>query len=77
MTKEFVRQGTPLSPLELFATWSIVKQLGAREKHVGFFNCGPESGASYVQAFNISTCTGRLTLKNPQTTAQAVSACER
>ncbi|KWU45446.1 ATP adenylyltransferase [Rhodotorula sp. JG-1b] len=46
VTKEFVRQGTPLSPLELFATWSIVKQLGAREKHVGFFNCGPESGAS-------------------------------
>ncbi|TKA54614.1 hypothetical protein B0A53_03021 [Rhodotorula sp. CCFEE 5036] len=46
VTKEFVRQGAPLSPLELFATWSIVKQLGAREKHLGFFNCGPESGAS-------------------------------
>ncbi|GAA5870189.1 hypothetical protein JCM3774_002616 [Rhodotorula dairenensis] len=46
VTKDFVRQGTPLSPLELFATWSIVKQLGSREKHVGFFNCGPESGAS-------------------------------
>jgi ATP adenylyltransferase len=51
VTKEFVRQGAPLSPLELFATWSIVKQLGAREKHLGFFNCGPESGASCVQAF--------------------------
>ncbi|GAA5980215.1 hypothetical protein JCM10908_001577 [Rhodotorula pacifica] len=46
VTKEFVRQGTPLSPLELFATWLIVKQLSSREKHVGFFNCGPESGAS-------------------------------
>ncbi|GAA5887477.1 hypothetical protein JCM6882_001422 [Rhodosporidiobolus microsporus] len=45
-TKEFVKQTTPLSPLELFASWSILKQLGAREKHLAFFNCGAKSGAS-------------------------------
>ncbi|GAA5832239.1 hypothetical protein JCM11251_004289 [Rhodosporidiobolus azoricus] len=45
-TKEFVKQTTPLSPLELFAAWSILKQLGAREKHLAFFNCGANSGAS-------------------------------
>ncbi|POY71973.1 hypothetical protein BMF94_4982 [Rhodotorula taiwanensis] len=46
VTKNFARQTAPLSPLELFATWSIIKQLSSREKHLGFFNCGSESGAS-------------------------------
>ncbi|GAA6001801.1 hypothetical protein JCM10207_002327 [Rhodosporidiobolus poonsookiae] len=46
VTKEFVKQTTPLSPTELYATWSILKQLGSREKHLAFFNCGANSGAS-------------------------------
>ncbi|GAA6012630.1 hypothetical protein JCM11491_005460 [Sporobolomyces phaffii] len=46
VTKEFVKQTTPLSPVEVFAAYSILKQLGTREKHLAFFNCGPESGAS-------------------------------
>ncbi|GAA5991750.1 hypothetical protein JCM5350_000595 [Sporobolomyces pararoseus] len=46
VTKEFVKQTTPLSPVEVFAAFSILKQLGTREKHLAFFNCGPESGAS-------------------------------
>lgn len=36
----------PLSPSELVAAYSIVKQLGSREKHLAFFNCGANSGAS-------------------------------
>jgi ATP adenylyltransferase len=46
VTKEFVKQTTPLSPVEVYAAFSILKQLGTREKHLAFFNCGPESGAS-------------------------------
>ncbi|GAA5899545.1 uncharacterized protein JCM6883_005256 [Sporobolomyces salmoneus] len=46
VTKDFVKQTTPLSPVEVFAAFSILKQLGTREKHLAFFNCGPESGAS-------------------------------
>ncbi|GAA6059060.1 hypothetical protein JCM10212_002031 [Sporobolomyces blumeae] len=46
VTKEFVKQTTPLSPTEIFAAYSILKQLGSREKHLAFFNCGDESGAS-------------------------------
>ncbi|GAA5984012.1 hypothetical protein JCM11641_005567, partial [Rhodosporidiobolus odoratus] len=46
VTKEFVKQTTPLSPTELLAAWSILKQLGGREKHLAFFNCGQNSGAS-------------------------------
>ncbi|GAA5921871.1 hypothetical protein JCM1841_000953 [Sporobolomyces salmonicolor] len=46
VTKDFVKQTTPLSPLEIFASYSILKQLGLREKHLAFFNCGVESGAS-------------------------------
>ncbi|GAA5844616.1 hypothetical protein JCM3766R1_002683 [Sporobolomyces carnicolor] len=46
VTKEFVKQTTPLSPVEVFAAYSILKQLATREKHLAFFNCGPESGAS-------------------------------
>ncbi|GAA6047310.1 hypothetical protein JCM3770_001880 [Rhodotorula araucariae] len=46
VTKEFRKQATPLSPLEAFTAWSILKQLGSREKHIAFFNCGAESGAS-------------------------------
>ncbi|BGP12790.1 hypothetical protein JCM10213_007304 [Rhodosporidiobolus nylandii] len=46
VTKEFVKQTTPLSPTELLAAWSILKQLGSREKHLAFFNCGKNSGAS-------------------------------
>jgi len=48
VTKEFRKQTTPLSPLEVFTAWSVLKQLGAREKHLAFFNCGDESGASCV-----------------------------
>lgn len=46
VTKEFVRQTTPLSPIEIYTAWSILKQLSAREKHLAFFNCGADSGAS-------------------------------
>ena len=46
VTKEFESQTTPLTPLELVAGYSIIKQLGAREKHMAFYNSGPESGAS-------------------------------
>ncbi|GJN91661.1 hypothetical protein Rhopal_004684-T1 [Rhodotorula paludigena] len=46
VTKDFVPQTTPLSPVEVFAAWSILKQLGSREKHLAFFNCGANSGAS-------------------------------
>ncbi|GAA5869674.1 hypothetical protein JCM1840_000554 [Sporobolomyces johnsonii] len=46
VTKDFVKQTTPLSPLEIFTSYSILKQLGTREKHLAFFNCGAESGAS-------------------------------
>ncbi|BGP36766.1 bifunctional AP-4-A phosphorylase/ADP sulfurylase [Rhodotorula kratochvilovae] len=46
VTKEFRKQTTPLSPLEAFTAWSILKQLSSREKHLAFFNCGAESGAS-------------------------------
>ncbi|ORY80200.1 HIT-like domain-containing protein [Leucosporidium creatinivorum] len=46
VTKEFKPQTSPLSPLELIAAWQIVKQLGAREKHLAFFNSGELSGAS-------------------------------
>lgn len=46
VTKDFKPQTSPLSPLELIAAWQIVKQLGAREKHLAFFNSGELSGAS-------------------------------
>lgn len=46
VTKEFAPQTLPLTPLELVATFSILKQLGQRQKHIAFFNCGPQSGAS-------------------------------
>lgn len=46
VTKEFRPQSAPAIPSELAAVYSIVKQLSSREKHLGFFNCGPSSGAS-------------------------------
>lgn len=46
VTKEFEKQTFPLTPLQLVATYSILKSLGAREKHLAFFNSGPQSGAS-------------------------------
>ncbi|KAM0755735.1 HIT-like protein [Meredithblackwellia eburnea MCA 4105] len=46
VTKDFVPQTSPLTPLELHAAFSILKQLGTREKHLAFFNCGSKSGAS-------------------------------
>ncbi|CDR39191.1 hypothetical protein NBRC10512_007975 [Rhodotorula toruloides] len=46
VTKEFVKQTTPLSPVEIYTAWSILKQLSSREKHLAFFNCGADSGAS-------------------------------
>ncbi|KAK4057618.1 bifunctional AP-4-A phosphorylase/ADP sulfurylase [Microbotryomycetes sp. JL221] len=46
VTKDFAPQTSPLTPLELVATYSILKQLGSKEKHLAFFNCGPLSGAS-------------------------------
>ncbi|GAA5913945.1 hypothetical protein JCM8208_007007 [Rhodotorula glutinis] len=59
VTKDFRKQTTPLSPLETFTAWSILKQLGSREKHLAFFNCGDESGASqphkHLQFIPIST----------------------
>jgi ATP adenylyltransferase len=51
VTKEFVKQTTPLSPAELYASWSILRQLGSREKHLAFLNCGVNSGASCVSPF--------------------------
>ncbi|KPV78423.1 uncharacterized protein RHOBADRAFT_40970 [Rhodotorula graminis WP1] len=59
VTKDFRKQTTPVSPLETFTAWSILKQLGSREKHLAFFNCGDESGASqphkHLQFIPIST----------------------
>lgn len=46
VTKEFVPQGSPLTPNQLLAAFLILRQLGAREKFLAFFNCGPDSGAS-------------------------------
>lgn len=46
VTKEFKPQTSPLTPLELIAAYTILKQLGAREKHLAFFNSGELSGAS-------------------------------
>lgn len=46
VTKDFVPQTSPLTPPELAATYSILKQLSAREKHLAFFNSGANSGAS-------------------------------
>jgi ATP adenylyltransferase len=46
VTKEFERQNSPLTPGELVASYTLLKQLGAREKHLAFFNCGDKSGAS-------------------------------
>ncbi|SGY35163.1 BQ5605_C002g01734 [Microbotryum silenes-dioicae] len=46
VTKEFEKQERPLTPLQLLATYSVLKSLGTREKHLAFYNCGPLSGAS-------------------------------
>ncbi|BGP21654.1 ATP adenylyltransferase [Rhodotorula toruloides] len=46
VTKQFVKQTMPLSPVEIYTAWSILKQLSSREKHLAFFNCGANSGAS-------------------------------
>lgn len=46
VTKEFEKQTTPVTPLQLVAAYSILKQLGSREKHLAFYNSGRESGAS-------------------------------
>ena len=78
VTKEFRKQTTPLSPLETFTAWSILKQLGSREKHLAFFNCGDESGASSVP-FPLRGSLLRLSLtpvspSRSQPTAQAVRA---
>ncbi|SCV68400.1 BQ2448_521 [Microbotryum intermedium] len=48
VTKEFEKQEMPLTPLQLLATYSVLKSLGTREKHLAFYNCGPLSGASCV-----------------------------
>ncbi|KAK4705744.1 sulfate adenylyltransferase (ADP) / ATP adenylyltransferase, partial [Phenoliferia sp. Uapishka_3] len=46
VTKEFEKQQSPLTPSQLLAAYSILRQLGQREKFLAFFNCGPNSGAS-------------------------------
>lgn len=48
ITKQFKPQTSPLSPDELMAAYSILHTLIDEDKrrHVGFFNCGPKSGAS-------------------------------
>lgn len=46
VTKEFEPQSMPLTPVQLLAAYSILKQLGSREKHLAFLNSGKESGAS-------------------------------
>lgn len=49
VTKEFKSQDTPLSPNELVATFSVLRELKACERDkewFAFYNCGPESGAS-------------------------------
>lgn len=49
VTKEFKSQNTPLSPPELNATFSLLRNLKANDaskKWFAFYNCGPNSGAS-------------------------------
>lgn len=49
VTKEFKSQNTPLSPLELSVTFSLLRNLKANDegkKWFAFYNCGPNSGAS-------------------------------
>lgn len=47
VTRDFVSQNTPLVPDELFATYSILKELklkDADDKWFSFYNCGQASG---------------------------------
>ncbi|CAD1813453.1 ATP adenylyltransferase family protein [Candida parapsilosis] len=50
VTREFKHQNTPLSEAELFASYSVLRELAKQspteEDWFAFYNCGPESGAS-------------------------------
>ena len=46
VTKEFEAQASPLTPSQLLAAYGLLRQLGAREKFLAFYNCGTQSGAS-------------------------------
>ncbi|ODQ80261.1 hypothetical protein BABINDRAFT_166613 [Babjeviella inositovora NRRL Y-12698] len=48
VTSKFVSQDTPLTPVDLQATYHtlLAANKGTGERHFAFFNCGPESGAS-------------------------------
>lgn len=67
VTKEFRPQTSPLTPLELIAAWTILNQLGAREKHLAFFNSGALSGASQphkqcaVLSLSLQSCSSIIT----------------
>ncbi|KAF7731004.1 bifunctional AP-4-A phosphorylase/ADP sulfurylase [Apophysomyces ossiformis] len=44
VTKEFKDQGQPLYPADLYVTWENMVAMGPAA--LGFYNCGPNSGAS-------------------------------
>lgn len=56
MTKKVASQSSPLTPLEIFTSYLILKQLGKKEKHLAFFNCGAESGMSQQHKQYVRIC---------------------
>ena len=48
VTREFQPQNAPLNPSDLEASYLLLKAANAQsgKRHIGFFNCGPDSGAS-------------------------------
>lgn len=46
VTKVFQRQASYLTPNEILSAYTILAQLGKREKHMMFYNSGDKSGAS-------------------------------
>lgn len=59
VTKEFQPQNAPLTPDDLEASYHLLKETNyqSRKRHIGFFNCGKDSGASvahrHVQFFTL------------------------
>ncbi|KND01842.1 uncharacterized protein SPPG_03632 [Spizellomyces punctatus DAOM BR117] len=57
VTKEFESQMFPLNAHDFSATWNVMTQGGSQ--YLGFYNCGPESGASvphkHIQLIPAST----------------------
>lgn len=48
VTRDFKSQNSPLSPPDLVASYKLLKAANSQsgKRHVGFFNCGKNSGAS-------------------------------